>query len=96
MKVLQKSDTSRRLMERSIRLGEFDIRYEGRPSLKSQVLVDFVNEFSWDEEISPIEPKEEWSIYTDGALSAEGAGLGVVIKGPDAIRLYHTAKLTFK
>ena len=45
-KLLQKVETSRRLIEWAIRLGEFDIRYEPKKALKAQVLADFVVEMS--------------------------------------------------
>ncbi|WCJ40055.1 RNase H family protein [Euphorbia peplus] len=94
-KVLQSPEASGRLMEWSVRLGEFDIRYEGRPALKSQALADFINEFTGGA-TSPLEiVKEEWTMYTDGASSSEGAGVGVYIKGPDVIRLSYAAKLAF-
>ena len=39
-------ETSKRLVEWAIRLGEFNIRYEPRKALKAQVLADFMAEMS--------------------------------------------------
>ncbi|XP_077242538.1 uncharacterized protein LOC143883059 [Tasmannia lanceolata] len=45
-KILQKPDTSGRLITWVVELGEFDIQVHSRHSIKSQVLVDFIVEWS--------------------------------------------------
>ncbi|GAV66171.1 hypothetical protein CFOL_v3_09681 [Cephalotus follicularis] len=42
--VLTKPDTSGRLVKWSVELGEYDVRYEVRPAIKSQVLADYVGD----------------------------------------------------
>ena len=44
--VLHKPETSRRLMKWAIELSEFDIRYKPKTTIKGQILVDFVMEFT--------------------------------------------------
>ncbi|CAL8993406.1 unnamed protein product, partial [Prunus brigantina] len=44
--VLQKPETSGRLIKWAIELGEFDISYHPRPSEKGQVVADFISEFT--------------------------------------------------
>jgi hypothetical protein len=44
--ILQKPEASGRLTKWSIELSEFDITYRPRPSIKAQVLADFVSEFT--------------------------------------------------
>ncbi|KAK9923537.1 hypothetical protein M0R45_031949 [Rubus argutus] len=44
--ILQRPETSGRLTKWSIELSEFDITYRPRPSIKAQVLADFVSEFT--------------------------------------------------
>ncbi|XP_008222401.1 PREDICTED: uncharacterized protein LOC103322272 [Prunus mume] len=44
--VLQKPETSGRLVKWAIELGEFDIHYKPRPATKSQVVADFISEFT--------------------------------------------------
>ena len=44
--VLHKPETSGRLMKWAIELSEFDIRYKPKTSIKGQVLVDFIMEFT--------------------------------------------------
>ena len=44
--ILHKPKTSRRLMKWAIKLSEFDIRYKPRTTVKGQILVDFIIEFT--------------------------------------------------
>ena len=44
--LLKRSDFTRRIAKWETRLGSFDIRYRPRSSMKSQVLTNFVAEFS--------------------------------------------------
>ncbi|CAL9019593.1 unnamed protein product [Prunus brigantina] len=44
--VLQKPETSGRLVKWAIELGEFDIHYRPRPATKGQAVADFISEFT--------------------------------------------------
>ncbi|CAL8087969.1 unnamed protein product [Prunus armeniaca] len=44
--VLQKPETSSRLVKWAIELGEFDIHYKPRPATKSQAVANFISEFT--------------------------------------------------
>ena len=44
--ILHKPETSGRLVKWEIELSEFDIRYKPRTTIKGQVLVDFIMEFT--------------------------------------------------
>ncbi|VVA37397.1 PREDICTED: Retrovirus-related Pol poly from transposon, partial [Prunus dulcis] len=44
--VLQKPETSGRLVKWAIELGEFDIHYKPRPTMKGQAVADFLSEFT--------------------------------------------------
>lgn len=94
-KVLQRPESSGRLSVWSVRLGEFDIRFEARKALKAQILADFVTEFAGLEP-SPVLKTETWDIFVDGASSQEGAGIGVWIRGPEKIEICYAAKLAFQ
>ena len=62
----------------------FDIRYKPRNSVKGQVLVDFVAEFSLRDEGEMVYHVEcrPWKVFVDGASSAMGVGAGIVIITP--------------
>ena len=66
--------------------------------MKGQVLADFVAEFSPKsntEMVCHVENRS-WRVFVDGALSAMGAGAGIVIITPERIRLEHSFRLGFK
>ncbi|CAL2271716.1 unnamed protein product [Prunus armeniaca] len=44
--VLQKPETSERLVKWAIELGEFDIHYKPHPATKGQAIADFISEFT--------------------------------------------------
>ncbi|KAI5334812.1 hypothetical protein L3X38_024945 [Prunus dulcis] len=44
--VLQKPETSERLVKWAIKLGEFDIHYKPRPGIRGQAVADFLSEFT--------------------------------------------------
>ena len=66
--------------------------------MTGQVLADFVAEFSPRNEgemVCHVECRL-WRVFVDGALSAIGAGAGIVIVTPEGIRLEHSFRLGFK
>ncbi|XP_050207633.1 uncharacterized protein LOC126657052 [Mercurialis annua] len=95
-KALQRPETSGRMVSWSIQLGEHDIRYEPRKTLKAQALADFVVEMT--EKPDTEEPREAvtWNLYVDGASNDLGAGAGVVLEGPMGITIEYAVHLTFK
>jgi ribonuclease HI len=64
-------------------LSEYVVDFEKRNAIKSQVLADFVAE--WTEPRSVIEgkvPETPWVVYCDGAWRAIGAGAVVILFSP--------------
>jgi hypothetical protein len=59
-----------------------NISYAPRSAIKSQVLADFVAE--WTEIQTPSAPieHERWIMYFDGSVMKEGAGVGLVFISP--------------
>ena len=66
--------------------------------MKGQVLADFVTEFSPRSEMEVICHVDccPWKVFVDGASSAMGAGVGIVIITPEGIRLEHSFSLGFR
>ncbi|XP_070034471.1 uncharacterized protein [Nicotiana tomentosiformis] len=88
--ILHKQELSGRLAKWAIELSEYDIIYQPRTAIKSQVLADFVTDFN-----TKIIPKVEkelqiftganpgtWTLFTDGSSNVKGAGLGIVLIPP--------------
>ncbi|XP_072088018.1 uncharacterized protein [Arachis hypogaea] len=67
--VLQKPELADRLVKWSVELSEFYIKYEGRTSIKSQFLADFIAEFSVPD---TTEDYIEWSLNVDGSSNPQG------------------------
>ncbi|XP_050207912.1 uncharacterized protein LOC126657290 [Mercurialis annua] len=94
-KALHRPETSGRLVSWSVQLGEHDIRYEPRKTLKAQALADFVAEMT---EKPPDAVSEDitWNLFVDGASSEQGAGAGIVLLGPHKIVVEHAVHLKFR
>ena len=56
-KTMNKIDATGRIIQWAIELGQFDIKYWPRATIKAQVLVDFIAEFTYPckKEESPME-----------------------------------------
>jgi hypothetical protein len=76
-KILTDFEASGRLLKWALELSEYDISYHPRPALKSQVLADFIAEYS----VPPI-ASEKWELFVDGSTAQSGAGVGVSMTGP--------------
>ena len=97
--ILNKPETSRRLIKWAIEPSEFDIRYKPSTTIKVQILVDFIMEFT------PTEPAEAtqltpdlpiWRLSVDGATNAQGNGAGLILTSPDGIYVEHTLRFGFQ
>ncbi|XP_019246363.1 PREDICTED: uncharacterized protein LOC109226013 [Nicotiana attenuata] len=88
--ILHKPELSGRLAKWAIELGGYDIEYQPRTAIKSEILADFVADFS-----PAIVPEVEkdlllksgtssgvWTLFTDGATNVRGSGLGIVLRPP--------------
>ncbi|XP_019241492.1 PREDICTED: uncharacterized protein LOC109221465 [Nicotiana attenuata] len=88
--ILHKPELSGRLAKWAIELGGYDIEYQPRTAIKSQILADFVADFS-----SAVVPEVEkeflsksgtssgvWTLFTDGAANVRGSGLSIVLRPP--------------
>jgi len=61
----------------AVELFEFNICYEPHGPVKSQCLLDFVN----DLQHAPQE--EQWTLNTDRSFNQRGVGIDIVLKGPN-------------
>ncbi|XP_025661221.1 uncharacterized protein [Arachis hypogaea] len=73
--ILTRPELTGRLIKWSIELSEFDIQYESRKTLKSQVLADFISEMTNDTQNTEV----SWSMHVDGASNKEGSGAGILL-----------------
>ncbi|GAV77949.1 hypothetical protein CFOL_v3_21417 [Cephalotus follicularis] len=90
---------SGRLIKWSVKLGEYDVKYEARPTIKSQVLVDFVGDntpMKCMEEDSHENEKGLWKLSVDGSSCVSGSGAGLVLTNPDGWTLEYALRFGFK
>ncbi|XP_076908805.1 uncharacterized protein LOC143565832 [Bidens hawaiensis] len=103
--VLSKPELSGRLAKWALELGEHAIEYKPRPSIKGQVLANFIAEIPQEKEEEckkETEPpadqrkNEVWKLFTDGASNDEGAGVGLRITNPEGQHFTYEIRLEFK
>ncbi|XP_022853720.1 uncharacterized protein LOC111375159 [Olea europaea var. sylvestris] len=93
--MLQRLDTSGRMVKWAVELRQFDIKYTPRSSIKGQALVDFVSEFC----NVPIEEQQKetpWKLYVDDSSTGERSGAGVVLISPDHRMFCEALPFNFK
>ena len=80
--IINNGDATGQNAKWAIELLPFDITYKPRRAIKSQVLVDFVAE--WTEAELPKEygAYSNWVMYFDGSKMLAGLGAGVVLTSP--------------
>ncbi|XP_070005986.1 uncharacterized protein [Nicotiana sylvestris] len=79
-----------RLAKWAIELSEYDITYQPRTAIKSQVLADFIVDFSQGRQLEAEKELQvfnganlgTWTLFTDGSSNVKGAGLGIVLVPP--------------
>ncbi|KAK3007892.1 hypothetical protein RJ639_015233 [Escallonia herrerae] len=95
-KILLSPEASGRLVNQSVELGEFDIKYKPRTTIKAQALADFIVECTLPEEPPQLvisEAPDPWNLYVDGSsalASNNEAKYEALLAG---IRLAHALKL---
>jgi ribonuclease HI len=90
-------DSSGRIGKWAMELLEYVIDFEKRTAIKSQVLADFIAD--WTEPSSYTEgPMVETPlhIYYDRVWGVTGAGAAAILKSPSGIKMKYVARLQFK
>ena len=97
--VLNKPETSGRLMKWAIELSKFDIRYKPKTAIKGQVLADFVMEFTsaeHTENTRTIIDIPIWGLSIDGTANAKGSGAGLILTSPKGIDIEYALRFGFQ
>ncbi|GKV26689.1 hypothetical protein SLEP1_g35945 [Rubroshorea leprosula] len=91
-----KPELSGQLIEWSVELSEYDLKFQPRMTIKGQAVADFLVESA------PAAVKEKapehpfWVLYVDGAANIEGSGAGAVLLGPDGFKSEHALRFQFQ
>jgi hypothetical protein len=71
------------------------LSYAPRKAIKSQVLADFLAEWT-DTELPPTRIQSElWTMYFDGSLMKAGAGVGLLFISPLGVHMRYVIRLHF-
>ena len=103
--ILHKLELSGRLTKWAVELSEYDISYKPRTALKSQVLADFIADFTPN---SQVQAEKElchltegqtsgtWELHVDGSSNVRGSGLGLVLTSPQGEKIEQAIRCGFK
>jgi len=78
-----------------VELGQFDIEFHPRTSIKGQVLADFLLEFSNIPESEELPKEETWIAYVDSSSANRKSVVGVTLASPDGEKFQYAIKLDF-
>ena len=82
-------------MKRALELMGQGIAYASRMAIKSQVLADFIVEWTEVQMPLPVVDQEYWTMYFDGSLMKKGTGMGLVFMSPLGVRMRYMVRLHF-
>ena len=93
--VIHSQDATGRTVKWALELMDQGITYAARTAIKSQVLADFIAE--WTEVQTPpaVVDQEYWTMYFDRSLMKKGAGAGLVFVSPLGVRMRYMVRLHF-
>jgi ribonuclease HI len=88
-------EVSVRIAKWAAELSGYHITFEPKTTIKSQVLADFIVDWTrptWQQEESP---KKLWTIHYDDAWCHVGAGAAAIITSPTGVKYRYAARLSF-
>jgi len=93
-KTMNKINAAGQLIQWAIELGQFDIEYRPRATIKAQVLANFTVKFTYPckKEESPM---EIWTVQIDGSTMKKAGGVGVVLIPPEGETFKYAVRLQF-
>jgi hypothetical protein len=88
-------EASTRIAKWAAELSGYNIIFESRTAIKSQVLADFIIDWT-----GPVGPQQEhaetiWTIHCDGAWCHAGAGAAAIITSPAGVKYRYVTCLSF-
>ncbi|GJR54410.1 reverse transcriptase domain-containing protein [Tanacetum coccineum] len=96
--IMSRPDVAGRLQKWSVMLGEHNITYRPRTSVKGQILADFLVEKP-DENPpnTPVvtTPPEPWTLFTDGSSCVDGSGAGLILTSPEGTEFTYALRFQF-
>ena len=79
----------------ALELMDQGITYASRTAIKSQVLADFIAEWTDVQTRPVVVHRDYWTMYFDGSLMKKGAGVGLVFVSPLGVHMRYMVQLHF-
>ncbi|GKA93885.1 reverse transcriptase domain-containing protein [Tanacetum coccineum] len=96
--IILRPDVAGRLKKWSVMLGELNITYRPRTSVKGQILADFLVEKP-DESPSDTlvveTPQGPWTLFTDGSSCVDGSGADLILTSPEGTEFTYALRFQF-
>nr|AAT47106.1 putative polyprotein [Oryza sativa Japonica Group] len=93
--ILRGKEVTGRLSKWAAELSPFDLHFVARSAIKSQVLADFVAEWTPVLALDPEPAEQFWVMCSDGSWSHRGAGIAAVLFSPNDVPIRYAARLQF-
>jgi ribonuclease HI len=94
--IVRNRDANGRIVKLLVELGEFNIEFCLGQAIKSQILADFVSEWTEIQMPPPKERPEHWIMYFHGTLNLEGAGACILLISPQGEQLKYVLQIHYK
>jgi ribonuclease HI len=110
--ILYNSNATGSIAKWAAELAEFQLEFQPRSAIKSQVLADFIAEWTPSPAVSegpdlssdltqpekraPVFTEPHWTLFFDGSARNVGSGAGVVLADPDGAQVKYVVRLEFK
>jgi ribonuclease HI len=88
-------EASVRIAKWAAELSGYHITFEPRTTIKSQVLADFIVDWTGPTRQQEEPPKKVWIIHCDNAWCHAGAGTTAIITSPTGVKHRYAARLSF-
>jgi ribonuclease HI len=93
--IIRNPDVAGRIAKWSVELMGETLAYAPRKAVKSQILADFVAEWT-DTQLPPPQIQAEcWTLYFDGSVMKTGAGAGLLFVSPLGEHMWYAVRLHF-
>jgi hypothetical protein len=93
--IVRNQDAIGRIAQWSVELGQYDVELVPRTANKSQVLADFIAEWTNPEPTESKQNPEHWIMFYDSAKCKNGAGAGVILVLPDGDAVGYAIRINF-
>ena len=94
-KVVQNQEATGRITKWALELMGQGISYAPWTAIKSQVLADFIVEWTEVQMLPVVVDQEYWMMYFDGSLMKKGASIGLVFVLPLGVRMRYMVRIHF-